>query len=134
MNSFVLKKAELQNDERANVLYSPFRIKTLNPSSWTDKMNFWQKFLKEVASEEKILIFDVHKLPQMFERKGIIPKCLPTVLDELQRYQCHLFFLLAIELVDSGIFLAICTDIFLDFIDDTQVLLCISQLQIKNYS
>ena len=76
---------ELEDDQQAAVLYSPFREKSLNPRSWTRKMEFWQKLLVETAMERNILTFDANALPTYFQRKGMSPKCLSTVTEELLR-------------------------------------------------
>jgi len=76
---------ELEDDEQAAVLYSPFREKSLNPRSWIRKMTFWQTFLLNIATKEGIVSFDMKTLPLMFERKGMTPKCLPLVVEDLKR-------------------------------------------------
>lgn len=76
---------ELKNDEQAAVLYSPFREKSLNPRSWTRKLEFWEKFLFKTASERNIISFSANDLPSLFQRRGIAPKGLATVIEELSK-------------------------------------------------
>ncbi|CAL1544477.1 unnamed protein product [Lymnaea stagnalis] len=76
---------ELEDDQQAAVLYSPFRDKSLNPNSWNRKMKFWENWLSKIALERQCLTFDLNLLPSMFERKGITPKCFATVIEELAK-------------------------------------------------
>ncbi|KAH9518345.1 hypothetical protein Btru_016483 [Bulinus truncatus] len=76
---------ELEDDQQAAVLYSPFREKSLNPQSWQRKLRFWENLLSEIALEQGLVSFDLQALPKMFERKGITPKCFDTVIAELVR-------------------------------------------------
>ncbi|KAI8792775.1 charged multivesicular body protein 7 [Biomphalaria glabrata] len=74
---------ELEDDQQAAVLYSPFREKSLNPTSWNRKLKFWENLLSGMALEQGLVTFDLDALPKMFERKGLTPKCLDTVIAEL---------------------------------------------------
>ena len=77
---------ELADDRQASVLYSPFREKSLNPLSWDRKMKFWENLLLKTFMEQRIISFDSSKLPEMFERNGLTPKCLSTVIEQMKRY------------------------------------------------
>ncbi|BFZ01887.1 hypothetical protein BsWGS_04927 [Bradybaena similaris] len=77
--------AELDSDQQAAVLYSPFREMSLNPQSWMRKMKFWERLLLETALERRMVTVDVASLSLMFERKGIRPKCLGTVIEEMKK-------------------------------------------------
>uniref|UniRef100_A0A0B6ZQG5 CHMP7 winged helix domain-containing protein n=1 Tax=Arion vulgaris TaxID=1028688 RepID=A0A0B6ZQG5_9EUPU len=76
---------ELESDQQAAVLYSPFRDKALNPQSWTRKVKFWENLLAESALERRNVTCDVSVLPSLFERKGIRPKCLGTIVEEMKK-------------------------------------------------
>ncbi|GFN83405.1 charged multivesicular body protein 7 [Plakobranchus ocellatus] len=75
---------ELQDDFQASVLYSPFREKSLNPVSWNRKMKFWENLLQNTFMEERKVSFSLNTLPNMFERKGLAPKCLSTVVEQMK--------------------------------------------------
>ncbi|XP_059148325.1 charged multivesicular body protein 7-like isoform X2 [Physella acuta] len=76
---------QLLDEREASVLYSPFREKSLNIQSWNRKMTFWTNALFQLLKERKIITFNINLLQTHFERKGIKPKCLSTVLEELVR-------------------------------------------------
>lgn len=84
-NSPVFSPHELLDEREASVLYSPFREKSLNIQSWNRKMTFWTNALFQLLKERKIITFNINLLQTHFERKGIKPKCLSTVLEELVR-------------------------------------------------
>ena len=76
---------ELADDRQASVLYSPFREKSLNPLSWNRKMKFWESLLLKTFMEQRVISFESSKLPEMFERNGLTPKCLATVVEQMKR-------------------------------------------------
>lgn len=76
---------ELIDDDQAAVLYSPFREKSLNPRSWIRKMDFWQNLILSTVSDRDLVAFDISNLASMFQRKGLSPKCLEMVVEELIR-------------------------------------------------
>lgn len=76
---------ELADDRQAAVLYSPFRDKNLNPHSYIRKMKFWENLLLKTFTERRKISFDLSKLPEMFERNGLTPRCLGTVVDKMKR-------------------------------------------------
>ncbi|KAK3770068.1 hypothetical protein RRG08_043224 [Elysia crispata] len=75
---------ELADDRQASVLYSPFREKSLNPLSWNRKMKFWESLLLKTFMEQRVISFESSKLPEMFERNGLTPKCLATVVEQMK--------------------------------------------------
>ncbi|CAG5131168.1 unnamed protein product [Candidula unifasciata] len=77
--------SELENDQQTAVLYSPFRERSLNPQSWSKKMQFWQQVLSQTALERRMVTVDVPALSLLFERNGIVPKCLGTVVEEMKK-------------------------------------------------
>lgn len=85
-----LKPNVWEDDTRMNVLFSPFREKSLNPTSWTQKMKFWIQIIEDEHKLTNKCILERKYLPQMFSRKGKLPCCLDTVLSEMLRYM-HVF-------------------------------------------
>lgn len=81
-----LKPDVWDDDTRMNVLFSPFREKNLNPSSWNQKMKFWIQIIEDEHKLTNKCIIEGKSLPQMFKRKGKIPTCIETVLSEMLRY------------------------------------------------
>ncbi|XP_078310205.1 charged multivesicular body protein 7-like [Crassostrea virginica] len=78
-----LKPNVWEDDTRMNVLFSPFREKSLNPTSWTQKMKFWIQIIEDEHKLTNKCILERKYLPQMFSRKGKLPCCLDTVLSEM---------------------------------------------------
>ncbi|XP_011427130.3 charged multivesicular body protein 7 [Magallana gigas] len=78
-----LKPDVWDDDTRMNVLFSPFREKDLNPSSWNQKMKFWIQIIEDEHKLTNKCTIEGKSLPQMFKRKGKIPTCLETVLSEM---------------------------------------------------
>lgn len=80
-----LNSPEWTDDQKANVLFAPFREKSLNPHSWERKLNFWTDAVLECAQVNNILLLDLKTLPTYFERHGKYPKCLQTVAEQMLR-------------------------------------------------
>ena len=74
-----------EDDTRMNVLFAPFREKSLNPSSWNQKMTFWIQKITEECVQNQLTIIDVKTLQTYFSRKGKVPLCLETVIEEMLR-------------------------------------------------
>lgn len=74
------------DDARMTVLFSPFRDKSLNPSSWNQKMSFWSDLIISDCKACGDVFVDVQTLPCRFQRNGKIPACLDVVVDEMKRY------------------------------------------------
>lgn len=71
------------DDQKAAVLFSPFRDKALNPHSWDKKMNFWISAVWECILVKNKFVWNLQGLTECFERKGKIPKCLDSVIAEM---------------------------------------------------
>lgn len=80
-----LSSPDWMDDQKAAVLFAPFRDKSLNPYSWERKMNFWTNALLECAEIENELLLDHKMFTNYFERRGKYPKCLDTVMKEMVR-------------------------------------------------
>lgn len=77
------------DDTRMSVLFAPFREKSLNPSSWEQKMNFWVQAILDESLKSGVCLVDAESLQKKFCRKGKVPLCLDIVLDEMHRYNCR---------------------------------------------
>ncbi|XP_062620386.1 charged multivesicular body protein 7-like [Saccostrea cucullata] len=73
------------DDTRMNVLFSPFREKNLNPSSWNQKMKFWIQVIEDEYKHSNKCILERKSIPFVFKRKGKLPSCLDTVITEMLR-------------------------------------------------
>ncbi|KAL5020879.1 hypothetical protein ScPMuIL_000034 [Solemya velum] len=74
-----------QDEARINVLYSPFREKSLNPNSWEQKMKFWTNKVIDDSKKRDSAIIDMKTFPSNFSVNGRVPKCLDAVIDEMTR-------------------------------------------------
>ena len=73
------------DDTKMSVLFAPFRDKSLNPSSWKQKMSFWEQAISDECANSKTCIIDINSLQNKFSRKGKVPLCLDVVLEEMLR-------------------------------------------------
>jgi charged multivesicular body protein 7 len=71
------------DDVRMNALFAPFRNRDLNPLFYDNKIKFWKEVIMSYCNEKEILQFDLNQLENFFIRKGIKPKCLELVLNEM---------------------------------------------------
>lgn len=74
------------DEQKAAVLFSPFRDKALNPHSWDKKMNFWISAVWECILVKNKFVWNLQGLTECFERKGKIPKCLDSVIAEMIKW------------------------------------------------
>ena len=74
------------DDTRMTVLFAPFRDKSLNTSSWNQKLTFWSNLIVSDCSKCNKLIIDSKYLTHRFTRKGKIPACIEQVIQEMQGY------------------------------------------------
>lgn len=72
------------DDTRMNALFAPFRKRDLNPLHYDNKMKFWKETIINLCKENKIIQVDVPLLENFFTRNKIKPKCLESVMNELQ--------------------------------------------------
>lgn len=73
------------DDTRMSVLFAPFRDKSLNPSSWNQKISFWEQAISNECANNQTCIIDINSLQNKFSRKGKVPLCLDVVLEEMLR-------------------------------------------------
>ena len=79
------KSPEWNDDKKANVLFAPFRERSLNPHSWDRKMKFWSSAVEEFVKSNNLIFLNLQTLPGYFQRNNREPKCLETVLTEMLR-------------------------------------------------
>ena len=78
---------EWHDDQSMDVLFSHFRQnREINPHSWDKKLRFWSNMIKNELLYTKKVSFNSDQLPHAFTRKGCVPKCLITVLQEMIRW------------------------------------------------
>ena len=73
------------DDQKALILFSPFRNKEVNPVSFDNKMKFWTNAILERSKLDGDLLLNKKTILCKFQRCGKYPKCLSTVIDELVR-------------------------------------------------
>ena len=73
------------DDTNMTVLFAPFRDKSLNPSSWKQKMSFWEETISNACANSKTCIIGITSLQNKFSRNGKVPLCLDVVLEEMLR-------------------------------------------------
>lgn len=83
------------DDTRMSVLFSPFREKSLNPSSWEQKMAFWVQAILDKCIQSDTCIIDSESLQSSFCRNGKVPLCLDVVLEEMQRYTLQIILMVS---------------------------------------
>ena len=75
--------AEWTDDVRMKALFAAFRNRDLNPLFYDNKLKFWKETIASYCAEKELLQFDLTQLASCFMRKGIKPKCLELVLNEM---------------------------------------------------
>ncbi|EFN89456.1 charged multivesicular body protein 7 [Harpegnathos saltator] len=73
-------------EERMNALFSPFRSKSANSQDWISKYKFWHDLIYEWLKYTEQCSFSINDLNEAFKRKGCVPLCLVTVIEELIRH------------------------------------------------
>lgn len=71
------------DENRVNVLFAPFRSKSVNPKDWESKYEFWRNLIKSYCLHFKLSFFRIEDLQKAFAKDGRIPACLPDVLREM---------------------------------------------------
>ncbi|KAF5276059.1 hypothetical protein FQA39_LY00855 [Lamprigera yunnana] len=78
------KLPDVWNDEnRMNVLFAPFRNKSVNPHDWDSKLTFWKKLICDSCTHSKIYSFKLENLQKLFNINGRSPRGLDIVLGEM---------------------------------------------------
>lgn len=73
------------DQQRLNVLFAPIRPRSVNPQDWDSKYNFWRGLIFAYCDHCGIYIFKVSDLEEAFKKDGRTPKCLETVVKEMER-------------------------------------------------
>lgn len=73
------------DEKRMTALYSPFRMREINPVDYDSKMKFWQNNIVEWCLEKNVCVFNIKKIQEEFRRKERVPLGLKTVMDNLER-------------------------------------------------
>lgn len=74
-----------EDDMKMTVMFAPFRERKLNPKSWDQKVKFWTELIVGESLQSKTGLVNMKELKEKFRRKGKIPTCLETVLNEMKR-------------------------------------------------
>uniref|UniRef100_A0A1L8DAL2 Putative m protein type n=1 Tax=Nyssomyia neivai TaxID=330878 RepID=A0A1L8DAL2_9DIPT len=72
------------NDERMRVLFSPFRVRSVNPENYDGKMMFWKKMILEYCQWQGSAEAKVVDVEKAFTRDGSKPYCLETVFEDMK--------------------------------------------------
>lgn len=77
---------ECWNDEsRMNVLFAPFRNRSVNPQDWDSKLAFWRNLISQCCIYSKVYTFKIGDLQKLFNKDGRSPGCLNIVVDEMYK-------------------------------------------------
>ena len=77
---------EWHDDQTMDVLFSQFRQnREINPHSWDKKMKFWSDMIQNELHHTRHVSFDASEITTAFVRKGAVPKCLKTVINDMKR-------------------------------------------------
>ncbi|KRT81526.1 hypothetical protein AMK59_5143 [Oryctes borbonicus] len=80
------KLPEYWNDEaRINVLFAPFRDKSVNPKDWEFKLEFWKNLIYSYCTYNQVYFFTQQELGKIFMKNGRSPACLGIVIEQLYR-------------------------------------------------
>nr|XP_022909530.1 charged multivesicular body protein 7 [Onthophagus taurus] len=72
------------NDEaRLNVLFAPFRSRSVNPKDWDTKMHFWKNLTFIYCTHHEKYSFTLPELTKIFTKNGRPPACLNVVVDDM---------------------------------------------------
>lgn len=75
-----------EDDERMNYLFSAFREnRQSNQNDWDTKMTFWTKCIEQYYKCSKTAVFQSDQISNNFQRNGVIPMGMETVMKEMLR-------------------------------------------------
>ena len=81
-----LRPTDWNDDVKMTVMFSPFRERNLNPKGWEQKVKFWSELILRDCLDNSWSLISVSELKEKFRRKGKMPSCLQTVLQEMLRF------------------------------------------------
>ncbi|KAL0979446.1 hypothetical protein UPYG_G00185160 [Umbra pygmaea] len=86
MSTEVMLSPEWEDDERMNFLFSDFKEnRDVNTTDWDSKMDFWTTLILKVCRSRRTVCINLKELNQIFQRKGIVPLGLVTVIQCMAR-------------------------------------------------
>lgn len=74
-----------QDDVRMAALFSPFRVKSLNPLNYESKLSFWNNLISKYCQYKGSSIVSIVELRCAFKRANKKPYCLQTVFEEMEK-------------------------------------------------
>lgn len=73
------------DDSRLNVLFAPFRQRSVNSKDWDDKLTFWKNFIAKFCNHTGTYAFKTSSLLKIFAKDGRSPACLSDVVENMAR-------------------------------------------------
>lgn len=74
-----------KDEVRVNVLFAPFRDKSVNPKDWETKLEFWKNLIFLYCTHNRVYSFTPTELSKIFMRKGRSPACLNVVIEQMYK-------------------------------------------------
>lgn len=75
----------LKDEKRINVLFAPFRNRSVNPKDWENKISSWKTIIKVYCGTNDVYSFTLSSLNNVFIRNGRPPSCLREVIAEMAK-------------------------------------------------
>ncbi|GJQ77044.1 hypothetical protein Trydic_g23617 [Trypoxylus dichotomus] len=73
------------DEARINVLFAPFRDKSVNPKDWESKFEFWRNLIYSYCIYNQVYVFTQQELAKKFIKNGRSPACLGVVIEQMYR-------------------------------------------------
>lgn len=74
-----------KDESRMNVLFAPFRNRSVNPHDWDFKYAFWKKLITDTCVYNKVYTVTLDELQKLFNINGRSPACLNVVYEEMYK-------------------------------------------------
>ncbi|XP_023835218.1 charged multivesicular body protein 7 isoform X2 [Salvelinus sp. IW2-2015] len=86
MSTEVALPLEWEDDERMNFLFSDFKeSRDVSTTDWDSKMDFWTSLILKICRSRGTVCVNLQELNKIFQRKGIMPLGLATVIQCMAR-------------------------------------------------
>uniref|UniRef100_A0A8C7UNB3 Charged multivesicular body protein 7 n=1 Tax=Oncorhynchus mykiss TaxID=8022 RepID=A0A8C7UNB3_ONCMY len=86
MSTEVALPPEWEDDERMNFLFSDFKEnRDVSTTDWDSKMDFWTSLILKICRSRGTVCVNLQELNKIFQRKGIMPLGLATVIQCMAR-------------------------------------------------
>ncbi|XP_055742802.1 charged multivesicular body protein 7 isoform X2 [Salvelinus fontinalis] len=86
MSTEVALPPEWEDDERMNFLFSDFKeSRDVSTTDWDSKMDFWTSLILKIFRSRGTVCVNLQELNKIFQRKGIMPLGLATVIQCMAR-------------------------------------------------